>query len=437
MTSPATSPATYPDSYYSRSLADDRRRPALDGDQQASVCVIGGGLAGLNTLLGLAERGVSAILLEARRVGWGASGRNGGFVSAGYAQSHDRIRARVGADAAGELHRLSRAAIDLIKARIERYDIACGPLTPGVLAATWFRRGHDLPRAAEARNAALGGRLEYWPVDRLRQALATDRYHGALFDPDAFTFHALNFTRGIADAALANGGRLFEDSPVLSVNRQGDRHAVRTARGRVLADHVVYCCSGYLGWLHTRLAWSTIPVGTYVMVTAPLGDRLASAIRVPHGVADDRIAQDYYRALPDGRILWGGYVSAVTQPRHLEAKMRAAMSRVYPQLADVPIAAAWPGTMGYATHKMPQIGRLAPGVWYNQGFGGHGMNTTTLGGEVIARAIAEGDETWRLFQPFGLTFAGGPLAPVAAQTAYWLYQARDGWRAWRDRRAGD
>ena len=117
--------------------------------------------------------------------------------------------------------------------------------------------------------------------------------------------------------------------------------------------------------------------------------------------------------------------------------MRAAMSRVYPQLADVPIAAAWPGTMGYATHKMPQIGRLAPGVWYNQGFGGHGMNTTTVGGEVIARAIAEGDETWRLFQPFGLTFAGGPLAPVAAQTAYWLYQARDGWRAWRDRRAGD
>ena len=149
----------------------------------------------------------------------------------------------------------------------------------------------------------------------MRQALATDRYHGALFDPDAFTFHALNFTRGIADAALANGGRLFEDSPVLSVNRQGDRHAVRTARGRVLADHVVYCCSGYLGWLHPRLAWATIPVGTYVMVTAPLGDRLASAIRVPHGVADDRIAQDYYRPCRTA-----GFYGAVCQRGHPAAQ---------------------------------------------------------------------------------------------------------------------
>ena len=164
-------------------------------------------------------------------------------------------------------------------------------------------------RARRARNAALGGRLEYWPVDRLRQALATDRYHGALFDPDAFTFHALNFTRGIADAALANGGRLFEDSPVLSVNRQGDRHAVRTARGRVLADHVVYCCSGYLGWLHPRLAWSTIPVGAYVMVTA-LGRPVGSAIRVPVSptTASPRIVPRARMA----RILWGGYVGAVT-----------------------------------------------------------------------------------------------------------------------------
>ena len=427
--------ADYIDSYYSRSLSETNERAKLHATMQTSVCVIGGGLAGLTTALGLAERGQSVILLEAHRVGWGASGRNGGFVSAGYSQSTDKLRQQLGDQHARELIRLSSDALHLIKSRIAKYDIQCGPLTAGLLSASWFDQGDNLRAAVDHQNRWLGSRHTYWPRERVRAALSTDRYYGAVYNPDGFTFHALNFSRGMATAAETLGAQIFENSPVSAVKTVGQRQHVMTATGSVIADHVVYCCSGYLGWLNPRLAWSTIPVGTYVMVTEPLGERLTTAIRIPHGISDDRIAQDYYRPLEDGRILWGGYVSAVTHPRNLEAKMRAAMTRVYPQLEDVPIAAAWPGTMGYATHKMPQIGQLAPGIWYNQGFGGHGMNTTTVGGELIAGAIASGDEDYRLFEPFGLSFAGGPLAPIAAQAMYWFYQAQDRYRERRDQRA--
>jgi gamma-glutamylputrescine oxidase len=427
--------ADYIDSYYSRSLHDDHRRAPLTNNIDTSVCVIGGGLAGLATAIGLAERGQSVTLLEARRVGWGASGRNGGFVSAGYAQSMDKIRRRVGDNHARELFQLSRQAMTLIQQRIAKYAIHCGPITPGLLSASWFDQGDHLAAAAAARNDWLGSHYEYWSHQRLRAALSTDRYFDGLYDPDGFTFHALNFSRGIAAAAERLGAQIFEHSAVTSVTTRGHQHKIQTATGTVTADHVVYCCSGYLGWLKPRLAWSTIPVGTYVMVTEPLGERLKTAIRIPHGISDDRIAQDYYRPLADTRLLWGGYVSAVTNPRNLVAKMRTAMAKVYPQLENVAIAAAWPGTMGYATHKMPQIGQLAPGVWYNQGFGGHGMNTTTLGGELIASAIAKADERYRLFAPFGLSFAGGPLAPIAAQAMYWFYQAQDKFRERRDQSA--
>jgi gamma-glutamylputrescine oxidase len=162
------------------------------------------------------------------------------------------------------------------------------------------------------------------------------------------------------------------------------------------------------------------------MVTEPLGERLEQAIRAPWGVSDDRTAQDYYRPLADGRLLWGGLVSCFKQPpRRLAEVMRRCMLRVYPQLDGVRIETAWDGLMGYARHKMPQIGQLSPGVWYAMGFGGRGMATTTMAGELVAGAIAEGDERYRLFAPFGLGFAGGPLGPAVAQTVYWSYQLKD------------
>jgi gamma-glutamylputrescine oxidase len=198
----------------------------------------------------------------------------------------------------------------------------------------------------------------------------------------------------------------------------------------VRADHVVFCLSGYIDGLHPQLARATLPVATYVMLTEPIPkERLESAIRAPYGVSDTRFAGDYYRPLPDGRILWGGRVSSATAPQRLLRRLLGDMYKVYPQLEGIAGEVAWPGTMGYARHKMPQIGELEPGVWYNQGFGGAGICATTVGGEAIAAAIAGEDERIRLFEPFGLDYAGGRLGPAVAEAIYAWWRLRDWIRA--------
>ena len=416
----------YVDSYYSRTLTAATGWPELDERLTAEVCVIGGGLAGLNTALGLAERGRRVVLLEAHRVGWGASGRNGGFVSPGFSLPMDALIAEVGRERGRELYDLTRDALALIRRRIDMHAIDCGPIGEGIVLASWFDDDAALARRVEFANGMLDANLELWSTAKLNQHYSSPRYHGGIFNPQAVHLHPLNFTRGIAAAAARAGVRIHEGSAVRALHLEDAPIRVETARGEVRADHVVVCCSGYIDRLFGPLSRATLPVATYVMVTEPLGDRLAEAIRAPFGVADNRTAQDYYRPLPDGRILWGGRVSCFkTRPRKLAEVMRRCMLRVYPQLKGIRIDVAWDGLMGYARHRMPQIGQLAPDLWYCMGFGGRGMATTTMGGELLASAIAEADERYRLFEPFGLDFAGGPFRPAAAQIAYWSYQFKD------------
>jgi len=420
----------YVDSYYARTLAEDRPRPALDGDVETEVCVIGGGMAGLATALGLAERGRKVVLLEARRLAWGASGRNGGMVGSGYSIGHRGLAELAGEEPARELNDLTRAALDLIRARIEDYAIDCEPLVHGKLRCSWFDEGDAFKAEVEWLARVFGETREFWPREKVRELYRTRRYHDALFSAEGFQFHALNFALGIARAAEANGATLHEASPVTDFDLAAEPKVVRTPRGRVRADHVVFCLSGYIDGLHPRLARATLPVATYVMLTEPIPkERLESAIRAPYGVSDTRFAGDYYRPLPDGRILWGGRVSSAAAPQHLLRKLLGDMYKVYPQLEGIAGEVAWPGTMGYARHKMPQIGELEPGVWYCQGFGGAGICATTVGGEAIAAAIAGEDERIRLFEPFGLDYAGGRLGPVAAEAIYAWWRLRDWIRA--------
>jgi len=421
----------YVDSYYRRNLADHGTWPVLEGETEAEVCVIGGGLAGLNTALGLAERGRSVVLLEANRVGWGASGRNGGFVSPGFALSATALAERVGAANARELYALTQQALALIRIRIDRHAFDCGPIEPGIVIARWHGGRGDMRPYVDFMRDEMGAAVEHWPAERLGALYASDCYEDGAFDREGFHLNALNFTRGIATMAAAAGARLHEGSAVEAVTGEAGGFDIRTAAGRVRADHVVCCMSGYIGRGiggrgARRLAAATLPVATYVMLTEPLGEALGAAIRAPHAIADTRFAGDYYRALPDGRILWGGRVSAARRPpRRLAALMQRDLLKVYPQLHDALPAVAWDGLMGYARHKMPQIGRLAPGFWYCMGFGGKGMCATTMGGELIATAIADGDERWRLFAPFTLGYAGGPLGPLIAGTVYGWYKLRD------------
>lgn len=418
--------ACYIDSYYARTANSGPVRPTLDGRIEAEVCVVGGGLAGLSTALGLAERGVSVVLLEGVRAGWGASGRNGGFVTGGFSKSLQSLESQLGRDHAKRIHALSWDAVALIRRRMEAYAIDCGPIVDGIIRASWFDDADSLKRERDYMADMTGIEEEFWPRGKLGEILISERYYDGLFNPLGFQFHPLNYSLGLAAAAEAKGVRIFEDSPATGHDLAGPLKLMRTDHGEVRAPTVVMTCGGYIDGLHRKLSRAIVPVATYVAVTEPLGDRLKTAIRAPYAVHDTRFALDYYRPLHDSRILWGGRITVRrSDPADLAGLMRGDLLKVYPQLAGVEMETAWGGLMSYGTHKMPQIGEVTPGVWYAMGFGGQGMNTTTMAGELVAGAIAEGDDRYRLFAPFGLTPTGGPLGKAAAQLTYWYYALCD------------
>jgi len=414
------------DSYYARTANPTPVGAALDDNVETEVCVVGGGLAGLSTALSLVERGHHVVVVEARRVAWGASGRNGGFVGPGFAADLDSIVKRVGLAQARRLYGLSVEAVDLIRARITRHAIACEPVHAGMLRAWWTDDAKEPHRIRDQLRKTLDVELEFWPRERVRETLITRRYHDALLYPGNFHFHPLNYARGVADAIRAGGGRIFESSPVTALQLTGTEKRVRCAFGGVTARHVVIACGGYIDGLHAKISGAVRPIATWVMATEPLGERLATALRGSYSVIDSRFDFDYYRPLPDTRILWGGGITIRKRdPAHLGAVMLRKLLTVYPQLEGVRVEKAWSGLMGYPRHSMMQIGEVSPGTWYANGFGGHGMGTTTLAGELVAAAIADGDERYKLFAPFGLDWTGGRAGLIAVEAIYQWYRFKD------------
>jgi glycine/D-amino acid oxidase-like deaminating enzyme len=272
--------------------------------------------------------------------------------------------------------------------------------------------------------------LDYLPTEAVRERLRSPRYFQALRDPNAFHFHPLNYVRGLAKAFEALGGRIFERSRVHSAVLDGPVKTVRSTRGSVAARDVVFCGGGYTDAVVPALRRGMLPIATYVLLTEPAPDRIAEAIRTTDAVGDNRRAGDYYRVVDGGsRILWGGKITTRTaEPRDLAERLRRTMVSTYPQLDGLRVEVAWSGLMSYARHLMPQIGRIAPGVWHATAFGGHGMNTTAIGGLVLAEAIAGQSDRYRLFEPFGLDWNGGPAGHAAVQLTYWWLQAQDRWR---------
>lgn len=419
----------YVDSYYSRTLDDVRSYLPLQETLEVDVCVIGGGFAGLATALGLVERGKSVAVLESRRIGWGASGRNGGFVIAGYGMSASALTKKVGYGHARDLYGLTQDARQLIRDRINKYDIPANPVD-GHIVCSWYDMPAKIKEKAEYLQSRFDEKTAFWDRRKVHDHFATDKYFDALVTPDNFHMHPLQYARGQARAITDKGGHIFENSEAINIqNTATGGKIVHTAKGMVKADHIVLCGSAYFNGLNKKLSNACLKVSTYVMVTEPLDAKLlAKTIGSKMCIRDNRYADDYYRILPDNSILWGGRVGIkkAPSPEQLKILMLGDLLSIYPQLeGKVKPRVAWSGLMGYNIFKLPHIGRFDDGIWYCTNFGGHGVCPTTAGGEVIAKAIAENDESYKLFEPFGFAYTGGALGPLVAQLVYHSWEIAD------------
>jgi gamma-glutamylputrescine oxidase len=400
--------------------------PTLRGPVYADVCVIGGGFTGVSAALHLAERNFDVVLLEAARIGAGASGRNGGHVGSGQRKAVLELEQAFGAERARQLWQLGEEAKTTVKQRIERHAIACD-LRPGTLTAA-----HKPGDATELeRNAErLAERYDYPHAryvsrDEMAEMLGTRRYFGGMLDRGACHLHPLNYLLGLSDAAAAVGVRLFEHSRAVRIEQT--RPLIVTAEhGRVEARYVVLAMNGHLDALAPRLAGWIMPINNFMLATAPLPEARARALVCDDvAVADTKFVVDYYRLSADRRLLFGGGETYGPRfPSDIKSFVRRRMLRVFPQLADVAIDYGWGGTLAITRTHMPHFARLAPEVFVAHGYSGHGVALATLAGKLIAEAMAGSAERFDVMAGLPLRpFPGGAWLRQPAQIAGMLYYA--------------
>lgn len=423
-----------PQTYY-RATIDDAlvQRAPLREANTATVVVVGAGFAGLNTALRLLESGVpDVVLLEAGEIGQGASGRNGGFVFGGYSLSEESLYRRLGRADAVRLYGLTLDAVQRIRERAQTAAVSCDVEDHGVVWANWFRDPAAITHRQQVLGNVYGVEWESLDSTQLRSYVVSDHYSGGTLERDAFHFHPLRYAAELARRIEGLGGRICTASAVIGLARTSDGWSVRTAHGEVRCAQVALCGGGYLHGVHARVEGAMMPIATYVMVTEPLGSALDAVLPGKAAVYDSRFAFDYYRKLHDGRLLWGGRISVHDpSPERMRKHLRADLRRVFPSLAEARIDHVWSGLMSYARHQMPQLAEPEPGLWTAQAFGGHGVATTTVGGEVLGTAIAarlQGQPMpaeFETFQQFGLVGAGHKLGLATAQLGYWAAQTAD------------
>ncbi len=383
------------DSYYAATVRREQVFPALAGDAHCDVAIVGGGLAGLSAAIDLRRRGFDVVLLEARELGFGASGRNGGQAIHGLACDQETIERQLGLDAARQVWAMSIEALDLLRERMQDYGIDCDWRNGYLGLATSARKGRALQAWAQRTESVYG-----YPMQRVEAAdigrwIASPRYHSGIFDSRSGHLHPLKYTLGLVRAAAASGVRLHEHSPVLAL-AQGERPALRTATGTVQARQVLLAGNVYLQGLAPALRARIMPVGTYIACSETLEPALADSLVPSHAaVCDTNFVLDYFRTTPDQRLLYGGRVSYSTlTPADLGDSMRQRMVHTFPQLAGARVAYAWGGFVDITMNRAPDFGRLpaaagaAPNVYYLQGFSGHGLALTGLAGRLVAEAMA-------------------------------------------------
>ncbi|MDB6104531.1 MAG: gamma-glutamylputrescine oxidase [Gammaproteobacteria bacterium] len=422
-------------SYYAASAHPAPDRPGLAGNVDCDVCVVGGGIAGCSAALHLAERGYRVVLLEENRIGWGASGRSGGQAIYGLAAPQSKVERLVGPEAARILWDVTVEALALLRALIAKHRIDCDWADGQMLTAIKQRHDADLrSELEELRDKYQYGSVRYMPRDEVRSVLATDRYIGALYDSQGGHLHPLNYTLGLAAAAERAGAQIFEGTRAIDFintanGATGGTARVRTANGEVRSRYVVLCGNVYLGDTARALASKIMAVATYIVATEPLGaERARELIANNAAVSDMNWVLDYFRLSADHRLLFGGRVNySGLSSFDAPSATRTRMLGVFPQLSDVRIEYAWGGDIDITLNRAPHFGRLAPNVYFLQGFSGHGIALTGIAGKLVAEAIAGTAERFDVFAriPHANFPGGAALRRPALVLAMMYYRIKD------------
>jgi gamma-glutamylputrescine oxidase len=420
-------PGAYGSSWLAATRVASAVRSRLAVELDVDVCVIGAGLAGLTAAREVARRGWSVVVLEAQSVAWNASGRNAGFVLPGYAAGAKALVTRVGLEDAKKLWALSEAGAEYVRRTVQDEQM------PGVALSEggWLHVAKtDDERAMQAEAELLAGQLgahvEFQSGAQVREQLRSPLYFSGLHYPRGFSLHSLNYALGLAAAAERDGARIYENTAALEIDPAGVRKRVTTRDSRVRAHHVVLAGNIHLAELMPQFGNTLLPVHTYVIVTAPLGEAVHEAVRFSGAVSDTDLADNHYCVVEGDRLMWSGRSTVWRgRPQHYVETLLGQIARTFPQLKNVKAEYAWTGLIGNTVHRMPQIGEITPGLWLLSGFGTRGLNTTAMGGEIVARAIVEGDRTWQMFSPFALVWSGGVYGRVAQQVSYWSNRVKE------------
>jgi gamma-glutamylputrescine oxidase len=401
-------------SYYAATRHDVAERPILNEHIEADVCIVGGGFTGISSALHLAEAGFEVVVLEAARIGFGASGRNGGQLVNSYSRDIDTIENNYGKDLGKVLGDMAFEGGNIIRERIEKYDIKCDYKPGGIFAAFNKKQMHELTEQKALWERYGHNGLEMLDENSIREQIQSDVYVGGMIDHTGGHIHPLNLLLGEAAAFENLGGKIYEDSKVVEVVRS-EKPVVKTEQGQVTANYVLMAGNAYMAGLIPELAAKSMPCGTQIVTTEVLDESIAKSL-IPNNycVEDCNYKLDYYRVTGDNRLLYGGGVTyGGGDPASIQAFIRGHLEKTFPQLKGVKFDFAWGGDFLLTMSRLPQFGNLTPNIFYAQGYSGHGVTTTHLAGRIIAEAIKGKAERFDAFSQLKhFPFPGGRLFRV-------------------------